>query len=351
MHMLLPALLLAAAVLAGGESAFSVTGTLDLAIPHGTTTGVGFVHRVGLTTMLDGVVVDQVLVTPTSVRWDDNLHGLRVELPATQLRMAPRATVVVGWAVEATLNGAGPWFGGRWSHVCLKPGKGGVVLSAACATMRIAEAAKEPPSVFDPVQVKPTIVKLELADGPVSCRVLAAKGSSPGLIIAFGFGAGDAASCIQGLGMWWSGAPRAGWTVAAPEVRGSTRWADAPPAVTGALVEALVARLACDPARVVVAGASNGGSAALALLAAHPQRVRAALAFPGTLDQVPSAAGIPVWLRWGAGDSQDWRVQAGRSADLLAKAGARVDRAEMAGGHVPPVTGPEMLSWLAVVAP
>lgn len=337
-----------------GEATIPVQGVLEVAIPHGTASELGSGSVVGLTVVVDGVVVDQTLV-PTLVQWSEHLHGFRITVPPTPLLLPARSQLLVGWALNVTCNGKGPWQGGRMSRVTLARQGNDLVLGGAQGLVKIAEAKPERPSVFDPLPVRPGKLVLKLDGGPVSCQVLAAKTSAtkPGLIIALGMGAGDAASCGYGLSMWWTGAPRAGWTVAAPAVRGDTRWADVPAAVSGAVIDALVTQLNCDPQRVVVAGPSNGGSAALTWMRDNPDRIRAALAFPGMLPAAPgSLAGKPVWLRWGGKDDNGWRSGAGQTAGWLTAAGAVVDRAEMPGaGHIPPITGPEMLAWLTSHVP
>ena len=334
------------------ETAIPVQGTLALVIPHGTETVIGKGHRVGLAVIQDGVLTDQAVVTPT-VQWDDSLHGLKVEIPPTSLRLTPSAKLGVTWAVGVTGNGKGPWQGGQLMDVKLVARGGTGVFSTKPYPIRLEQAQPERPSVLLMVPIAPKRQELSLSDGAVTCLVLAAPASKspPGLLVTLGMGPGDEESCRAGLARWWAGAPRAGWTVVAPVTRPNTLWDAATPATISALLDELIKRYRCDPARIVIAGPSNGGTGALAWLSAHPERIRAVLAFPGSYPTPPAdVRGIPVWLRWGAGDSRDWRTAAAKTAAAFTAAGARVDSRELADEeHIPEVTGAEMLAWLDAV--
>jgi dipeptidyl aminopeptidase/acylaminoacyl peptidase len=93
-----------------------------------------------------------------------------------------------------------------------------------------------------------------------------------------------------------------GWAILVPDHRGSTghgrafaqalagRWGEADVADVVAGINAAIGRGWCDPARVVVMGASAGGFTALNVLAAHPGLCRAGVDLYGVADLEALAA-------------------------------------------------------------
>ena len=93
-----------------------------------------------------------------------------------------------------------------------------------------------------------------------------------------------------------------GWAILVPDHRGSTghgrdftqalagRWGEADVADVAAGIRAAIERGWCDPARVVVVGASAGGFTALNVLAEHPDLCRAGVDLYGVADLEALAA-------------------------------------------------------------
>lgn len=357
--LLLLATLATIATASAEDRAPTLSGTLDWVFPEGTSLSQGPSAGLTVQTYLDNALVGQVMVVLPRPEWNEGLHGLRLVIPETAILLPAKGRLMLHWWVMGEWNGKGPWLAGRLANPPTTINGSRVLLAKARTTFAAGDALPELPVVLPPAPVAPLTVNVTAAPLTVSCLVLKPKPSRkpdarrPGLIIAISGAPGDAAACRSTLSLWWADAPAQGWTVAAPVAQAGRLWHQLEAEQTATLIDALVAALDCDPARVVVAGCSNGGTAALTWTAQQPTRIAAALAFPGWL--AAKAAGLkdkPILLRWGAYEEKGWKESVRQAASELTAAGAALDQAESSGSaHIVSVPGCDLLRWLADKVP
>jgi len=177
------------------------------------------------------------------------------------------------------------------------------------------------------------------------------------LILALPWGGGTPDLTLGMVDAYWNReAPRRGYVVVAPSILGSSL-ATAADEFLPALFSWLDEHISYDPARVVVAGASNGGRGAFYALASDPSRFAAVIGMPGSYSGSPetleSFAGKPVWLMVGEMDAR-WHESTEATRVTLEAAGITPRVNLIRGqGHVLRVDDRMLMDWLdeVLVAP
>jgi dienelactone hydrolase len=103
------------------------------------------------------------------------------------------------------------------------------------------------------------------------------------------------------------------------------------------------------PGKVLLAGVSNGGIAALQIAGMVPDRVSGVIAVPGLLNpwtKVGHLQHLPVYLRIGAEDALGWNEHYEDLVRKLGRAGVRLDAELLEGaGHQIPIDWEEIDAW------
>ena len=176
-----------------------------------------------------------------------------------------------------------------------------------------------------------------------------ASGSHP-LIVALPWGGGTASLALGMVDAYWDTEALArGYVVVSPAILGSSLATEAD-GFLPALFAWLDANIAYDPARVVVAGASNGGRGVFHALASDPLRFSAVIGMPGSysgpVEDIESFAGRPAWLMVGESDS-GWRASAESTKATLEAAGISTRLDVLQGqGHVLSVDQRTLMDWI-----
>lgn len=102
--------------------------------------------------------------------------------------------------------------------------------------------------------------------------------------------------------------------------------------------------------RILLAGISNGGIAALQVAGLVPHRVSGVIAVPGTLHpyvSVRDLRGLPIYLRVGADDHLNWASSFDGTVRKLQRAGVGLDAELVDGvGHAVPINWSEIDAWI-----
>ena len=116
------------------------------------------------------------------------------------------------------------------------------------------------------------------------------------------------------------------------------------------LIDHVSERHTVDRGRIVLAGLSNGGRAVFDIAARGAGKFAALVGAPGARyegSEIETIGDVPVWIRVGALDTQDWRDGARATAEELRNRNCDVDFAELAGqGHVLVLEEQGLFEWL-----
>jgi predicted peptidase len=167
------------------------------------------------------------------------------------------------------------------------------------------------------------------------------------LILALPWGRGTPDLTLGMVDAYWNReASRRGYVVVAPSIRGSSLETEADEFLPALFDE----NVAYDPARVVAAGASNGGIGVFHAVVSDPTRFAAAIAMPGRYsgpsEELEPFAGKPVWLMVGEMDS-GWHASTEETRVSLEAAGItpRVNLIRRQ-GHVLRIDDRILMDWL-----
>ena len=170
------------------------------------------------------------------------------------------------------------------------------------------------------------------------------------VIVAFPWGQGTRDLALGMIDAYWgSEAPRRGYIVVSPAIRGTTLETEAD-AFLPELFAMLEANLSFDPERVALVGASNGGRGIFHALVSDPTRFSALIGMPGSftgsIGELTPFAGNPAWLMVGENDA-GWREAADETKAALEAAGIPTTLDVLTGqGHVLFVPQPALMDWV-----
>jgi predicted esterase len=142
-----------------------------------------------------------------------------------------------------------------------------------------------------------------------------------------------------------------GWSVVVPvSPDGASFFGDAAEQVV-AVMDTLQGDRGVRPGKVLLAGVSNGGIAALQVASMIPGRVSGVIAVPGMLHSrvaLARLANLPVYFRVGADDPLEWGKQYDAVTRAMRQAGVRLDAKRLSGvGHGIPIDWEEIDAWIA----
>jgi pimeloyl-ACP methyl ester carboxylesterase len=102
--------------------------------------------------------------------------------------------------------------------------------------------------------------------------------------------------------------------------------------------------------KILLAGVSNGGMAALQVASLAPSRVSGVIAVPGALHSyvsVDDLRHLPIFLRVGADDQLNWAKSFDGTVRKLKRAGVRLDAELLHGvGHAVPIDWSDIDAWM-----
>lgn len=141
-----------------------------------------------------------------------------------------------------------------------------------------------------------------------------------------------------------------GWAVAVPISDQGRKFFVENGGIIPAVIEQLRRTHSISEQKPMLLGISSGGSAALAIAAATPERYTGVIAAPGRVwdaDKFSQLNGLQVYLRVGEKDDLRWNRLMDENATLLRQAGAQVNAALVPDAHhIFPLNWEELESWL-----